>query len=134
MGAIEREPRPRIYRDRLITKMLMSNIRLIVTKEIMKFLFLPIKILNRDTKNQGIQGKHFKKSTNLLTHPVRGKIMGRARRPLEAGLGAHVKRLKRAHVRVTREHSGRALWSEHSQSLAPRNLGLIKNDLKFRQK
>ena len=69
MGAIEREPWPRIYRDRLSTKMLMSNIRLIVTKEIMKFLFLPIKILNRDTKKQGIQGKHFKKST-IVYSPI----------------------------------------------------------------
>ena len=56
--------------------------------------------------------------------------MGRARGPLEAGLGAHVKWLECTHVRVTREHSRRALGSEHSQSLAPRNLGLIRNVIK----
>ena len=57
--------------------------------------------------------------------------MGRARGPLEAGLGAHVKWLECTHVRVTREHSRRTLGSEHSQSLAPRNLGLIKNVFKI---
>ena len=57
--------------------------------------------------------------------------MGRARGALEAGLGAHVKWLECTHVRVTREHSRRALGSEHSQSLAPRNLGLIRNVIKI---
>ena len=54
--------------------------------------------------------------------------MGGAGRALEAGLGAHVKRLERAHVRVTREHSRRALWPEHGQSLAPRYLGLRRKN------